>query len=79
MVLVSKAIVYKGAVMVKSLYTLVTIITVHSVFWPQILTINADIVQMEFFVNKTFHEAQEVFLERYIPRINQCQAIEDYR
>ena len=79
MVLVSEAIIYKGAVMVKPLYTLVTIITVHSVFWPQILTVYADIVQMELFVNKTFHKAQEIFFERYIPGINQCQAIEDYR
>ena len=79
MVLVSEAIVYKGAVMVKPLHTLVTIITVHRVLWSQILTINADIVQVELFVNKALHEAQEVFLERYVPRVNQCQAVEDYR
>ena len=78
MVLVPETIVYKGAMMIKSLYALVTIITVHRVLRSQIFTIDADIVQVKFFVNKALHKAQEVFLKRYVPWINQCQAVEYY-
>ena len=46
MILVTQTIVYEGAVMIKPLNTLVTIVAVHSVFRPKILAINADVVEM---------------------------------
>lgn len=76
MILVAQAIINEGAVMIESLHTLVTIVAVHSVLGPQILAVNTDIVKVQLLVNKPFHEAKEVLLERHVPWVNQCQTVE---
>lgn len=46
MVLVPKAVIHKSTMMVKALYALVAVVTVHTVLWTQVLTVYADIVQV---------------------------------
>ena len=62
MIIVSKAIVHESAVMVETLHALVTIVAMHGVFRSQIFTVDADVIQVEFFVNQAFHQTQEIFL-----------------
>jgi hypothetical protein len=41
---------------VKTLYALVAIVAMHRVFWSQNFTIDADVVEMEFFIDKPFNK-----------------------
>ena len=46
MVLVAQAIVYERAVMIETLDTLVAVVTMHGILRSEILTVNADVIQM---------------------------------
>ena len=61
-VLVPEAVVNERAVVVKTLDALVAVVAMHCVLWPQILTVDADVVQVKLFVDKALHQAQKVFL-----------------
>jgi len=54
-------IVHEGAMVVKTLNTLVAVIAMHRVLRSQVFTVYANVVKMQFFINKTFHKPQEVF------------------
>lgn len=56
MIPVSYTIVHKCAMVVKTLYALVAIVAMHRVFWSQNFTIDADVVEMEFFIDKPFNK-----------------------
>ena len=77
MVLVAKAVVDESAMMIEALHTLVTVVAMHTVLWVQVLAIDADVVKMKLFVDKTLHQAEKVFLKRDIPRVNQCDAVKE--
>ena len=51
MILVAKAIIHKGAVMIEALDALIAVVTVHCVLWSKILAINADIVKVQLFID----------------------------
>ena len=46
MILVADTIVDKRAVMIEPLHTLIAIVTVHRIYWSQVLAIDTDIIQM---------------------------------
>ena len=78
MILVPKAIIYKCAMMVKALYTLVTIVAMHCIFRSEILTVDANIIKMQLFFYNTLHHSQKVLFKRHITWVNQSHAVKEY-
>lgn len=76
-VLVAQTVVDECAVVVEALHALVAVIAMHSVLRPQVLAVDADVVEVQLFVDESLHQAQEVLLERHVPRVDQCKAVED--
>ena len=75
-ILVTKAVVHKRAMMIKTLHTFVTVVAVHSVLGSKILAVDTDVVQMELFIHESLHQAKKVFLEWNIPWIYQSHTVE---
>ena len=76
-VFVAKTIVDECAMMIKSLDALIAIVTMHGVFGPKIFAVDAYVVQMELFIDKSLHKAKKIFHERDVARIYQGHAIEE--
>lgn len=70
MVTVAQTIIDESAMMVKSLDAFVAVVTVSSVFRPQILTVNAHIVKMKLLIDEAFHEAEEITFHRDVSGVN---------
>jgi len=66
-------------VVVETLHALVAVVAVHSVFGSQVLTIDAYVIQVQLFINKALHQTEEIFFQRYVSGINQCQTVEEDR
>ena len=77
MVLVAQTVVHKGAVVVESLHTLVAVVAVHCVLGAQILTVDADVVQVQLLVHKSLHQSQEISLHGHISRVFQRQTVKE--
>ena len=75
-ILVTKAVVHKRAMMIKTLHTFVTVVAVHCILWSKILAVDTDVVQMELFIHESLHQAKKVFLEWNIPWIYQSHTVE---
>ena len=76
MVSIAEAVVDEGAVVVKALHALVAEVAVACVIWPQILTLNADVVQVVALLQDSFKQHYKVPSPRHITWVNQCQAVE---
>ena len=55
MISVAQTIVDEGAVVIKTLYTLVAIIAVSRIFWSQVLAVYANIVKMKLLTDYFLH------------------------
>lgn len=49
-VFVTKAVIYKIAVVIELLNASVTEITVGSVLWPEVFTVNTHVIKVELFI-----------------------------
>ena len=78
MVAVTKTVVDEGAVMVKSLHALVAIVAMSRILRPEVLAVDAHVVEVELFIDQSLHQTEEVTLGRHVPRVDQCQAVEEY-
>lgn len=78
-VFVAQTVVHKCAVVVEALDTLVAVVAVHRVLWPQIFAVDTDVVQVELLFDKAFHKSQEIFHKRDVAGVNESQTVEEDR
>lgn len=78
MVSIAQTVVHKYAVVVKLLNTSIAKIAMFRIFWSQIFTIYAHVVQMITFRLNFLKNILEVWLLVYIPRIHKSQYIENH-
>jgi hypothetical protein len=74
---VAEAVIDEHAVMVEFLYTPVAEVAVIGVFRSEVFAVDANVVQVVAFAHKSHKEFQEILLFRHIPRVAQCQDVEE--